>query len=114
MPAAPEPTGVRLMWGVLLKDWAKVMVAMQPGEVPPPVLKVMEPAVSDPLTELVPPLPKLPLERLGILPPATKWRVILRSPLICSFAAVSWGVVTGPLKEPLPLTLRFCCTVSCP
>ena len=58
IPLAATPTGVTTTSGVLLKALPKVIVTKQPGagELPVPIVIVL--AVSEPLTDTVPPLPK--------------------------------------------------------
>src|SRR5581483_3422233 len=115
MPAAAEPTGVITICGVLLNFVVKLIVAKQPGPGLPPVLIVTEPALSEPLTDTVPPLPRaVPLMRPGVLPPADKWCVTIRSPLSCSEPTLSEGADNAPRNVPPPFTLRFFCTFNCP
>src|SRR2546421_12085290 len=98
--------GVITMCGVLVNFWLNVMVAKQPAGGELPVLIVMLPEVSDPLSDTVPPPPvALPRLMLGVGPPAKMWWVRARSPFSVRPPVVIDAAVSGPLKLLAPVTL---------
>src|SRR5260221_14221832 len=101
--------------GVLLFFVVKVTVRKLQAPRHLGVLMVIVPAVSEPLTDTVPPPPSaVPLLRDGVGPPAEMWWVRLRSPLICNPPVVMDGADTAPRKLAEPLTFRLCWILSWP
>ena len=87
------------------------MRTKQPAAGLAPVLILIVPVVSDPLIDVVPPLPRtalLILARLGAGPVKAMWLGIcsLALPLRIRLVTVICDAVTAPLNEEVPATFR--------
>lgn len=93
--------------GMPLKALANVIWANTPAGEPVPTFTPTVPAVSVPLIETVPPLPSaVPPFTLGVLPPASMWLLICRSPLKFILSILILGALIGPAKLADPDTVR--------